>query len=298
MALSDPVFPATGRFQEKSDIFTWTRNGWQPRIGLSYRLGERTVLRAGGGIYGNEPSGLMLLGVLLNPRANAGFRIFQASPAQPNLLLSNPFDSNVQIPGSGLDNASGYQSPLPQSYVPSWGLSIQHQLSDDAMVEVGYDGTRSVHQMRLFEFNDAVPGPGNRQLRRPWPTMQTYQLYMGNGDQSYHGFNFQLTKRPGPEGIVAFLSYTWAKSLDTTGGRIPRVGDPWTTSRNFYLNGRANRGRGEANIPGRLGMLAGWDIPFGPGRAHGADTTIGKILGGWSLYSGLRASEGTVVYGL
>jgi len=207
VVVAEPEFPATGRFQEERDIFTFSKNGWQPRLGLSYRLFERTVLRAGGGIYGNEPPGGILYStVLRNPRANAERREFLAGTDQPSLVLSNPFDLTAKVPGSGLFNAGGCQSPMPLWYVPSWGLSIQQQVADNTVVEFGYDGTRSVHEMQIFEFNDAVPGPGERQSRRPWPTMQ-----------SYHGFHFKLEKRPGPEGITALLTYTWAKSLDTMG---------------------------------------------------------------------------------
>jgi len=63
-------------------------------------------------------------------------------------------------------------------------------------------------------------------------------------------------------------------------------------SRNLYLNGQSNRGRGEANIPGRLALLGGWDIPFGPGRPPGGDTALGKILGGWSAYSLITLQKG------
>ena len=58
-ALATPLgsltFPETGRFVTDQNIFNWTRNGWQPRLGLSYRLAENTVLRVGGGLYGNKP---------------------------------------------------------------------------------------------------------------------------------------------------------------------------------------------------------------------------------------------------
>lgn len=63
-------------------FFHWTRNGWQPRVGLSYRWTDHTVLRSGFGIYGNEPPGGMIYGALggnRNARANAGGLTYTAS---------------------------------------------------------------------------------------------------------------------------------------------------------------------------------------------------------------------------
>ena len=121
--------------------------------------------------------------VLRNPRANAAQLDYISNKDTPTLSLSNPFDLTAQASGVGLPNAGGFQSPMPQWYVPSWGLSVQHRLSENTLFEVGYQGTRSVHEMLIMTFNDAVPGPGDRQSRRPFPTLQNYQYLQGNGER-------------------------------------------------------------------------------------------------------------------
>ena len=45
--LGSLTFPETGRFATDQNIFNWTRHGWQPRLGLSYRVADNTVLRVG-----------------------------------------------------------------------------------------------------------------------------------------------------------------------------------------------------------------------------------------------------------
>jgi len=107
-ALATPLgsltFPETGRFVTDQNIFNWTRNGWQPRLGLSYRLAENTVLRVGGGLYGNKPPGGMLYSAsaLGNSRENAGNQDFVADAIAPTLFLRNPFDPSTQVGGSAL----------------------------------------------------------------------------------------------------------------------------------------------------------------------------------------------------
>ncbi len=290
-ALATPLgsltFPETGRFVTDQNIFNWTRNGWQPRLGLSYRLAENTVLRVGAGLYGNEPPGGMLYSAaaLGNSRENAGNQDFVADALAPTLFLRDPFDPSTQVGGSVRSPGGGYEPDMPSWYVPNWGLSIQQRLGQNTTVEIGYEGTRSVHEMQIFEMNDARPGPEPRIERRPFPALTTYRVLTGNGDQSYNALNFKVEKRPGNDGITMLFAYTWAKSLDTTGGRLSIVGDPRGISRNLLGNLRQNRGRGEANIPGRLAVLGGYDIPFGPGRQYGSDSMTGKIFGGWSVFT-------------
>ena len=107
-ALATPLgsltFPETGRFVTDQNIFNWTRNGWQPRLGLSYRLAENTVLRVGGGLYGNKPPGGMLYSAaaLGNSRENAGNQDFVGDAIAPTLFLLNPFDPSTQVGGSAL----------------------------------------------------------------------------------------------------------------------------------------------------------------------------------------------------
>ena len=285
------VFPETGRFEPQVNIFTWTKNGFQPRLGLSYRLTDKTVLRLGGGIYGNEPPGGMMYGAaaLGNPRPNSGQRDFDADALTPNLHISNPFDESILVGATGAQilPGGGYEDIMPQWYVPNFGLSLQHRAGENNMFEIGYEGSRSVHEMQVFEFNDAVPGEGAIQPRRPWSSMSRYHMLLANGDQTYHGFNFKWEKRPGQYGLTSLLAFSWGKSLDTTGGRLGVTGDPRGVSRNLWANGFStrNRGRGEGNIPVRLAWLKGWDLPFGPGRAYGSDGFFSQIFGGWSVYA-------------
>ncbi len=291
LTIADPVFPETGRFEANKAIYRHSKAGFQPRLGLSYRATDNTVIRSGFGIYGNEAPGGLIYGALLStPRPNAGSREFTSDPAAPNLPLSDPFNEANRVVGGGLPNIGGFQDPMPQWYVINWGLSVQRRLSGNTLFEIGYQGSRSVHEMQIMEWNDAAPGSGDRQSRRPYPAIQRYHYLAGNGDKNYNGLEVKVEKRPGPEGLTALMAYTWSKSLDTMGGRFVGNFDPRTVSRNRTL--RDNRGRGEANIPGRLALMMGYDIPFGPGWARGSDTAAGKILGGWSLYGLLTLQKG------
>ena len=88
-------------------------------------------------------------------RANASRRVFTSSPDLPDLPQGDPFTAFT--PGAGLNNVGSFQSPMPQWYVPNWGLSLQHRLGENTMIEAGYQGSRSVHEYLIREVNDAEP---------------------------------------------------------------------------------------------------------------------------------------------
>ncbi len=298
VTISDPVFPATGRYEADKSLWDFSKNAVMPRLGLAYRLTDDTVIRAGGGIYGNEPPGGMVYGALAGSRsgrANASRREFTSSPLVPDLPQQNPFTAFT--PGAGLNNVGSFEHDMPQWYVPNWGLSLQHRIGENTMVEVGYQGSRSVHEYLIREVNDAeplVPGSGDtrdRQERRPFPFFQSYSYLHGGGDQDYHGLEMKVEKRPGADGVTALVAYTWSKSIDVIGGRLGVAGDPREISR--HRTNRENRGLGEANIPGRFAGLFGYEIPIGDGHRYGSDNALGKVLGGWSIFTILTMQKGS-----
>jgi hypothetical protein len=115
-------------------------------------------------------------------------------------------------------------------------------------------------------------------------------MVFANGTSSYNGLEMKLEKKPGPEGISLLLSYTWAKSIDDVGGRLTVRGDPVGISRNVPLS--ANRGLSEGNIPSRLVLYTGYDLPFGPGKKFLSNSLAGKVFGGWSVQSILALEAG------
>jgi hypothetical protein len=268
----------------------WSKAIFLPRLGLAYRVTDKTVVRSGFGFYANEPSVTMIQSLGQNPRPNALAVSYTSDPATPNLTLSNPFNPGSAVPGGALPNARGIQRPLPQQLSYSWGLSIQHELARNTAFEIGYQGSHVVHELMVTSYNDAVPGTAPRQSRRPYPAFQTINMVTANGDVKYNALEMKLERRAGANGLSGLLGYTWAKAFDTVGGRLSTPGDPGAISRNMPV--KDNRGLGEANIPNRFTTMLGYDVPFGPGKRYLTDGLAGKLLGGWGFYSLLTAQGG------
>ena len=282
----------TGRFVPNVPYLEVNKRGWQPRVGLAYRATDKTVVRAGYGAYGNEPTLGLVQDMGRNPRPGAEVRQFLSDPRTPNVFLSNPFDTSVVAPGVGVPIINGFESPLPQSVVHSWGLAIQQQLSPNTAFEIGYQGSHAVHDYVPTQANDATPGPGARQQRRPYPQYNDIRIVRAAGDSSYNGMELKLERRPGPSGLSLLLAYTWSKTISTVGPRLNGGGDPFFLSRNMTL--AANRGAGEQN-PQRLTMNAGYEVPLGPGKKYLTHGVAGHIFGGWSTYGILSFEKGFYV---
>jgi len=282
----------TGRFVAGEPLFTFrTLGGLQPRVGLAYRLTPKTVIRAGYAIFGNEPFLGYVQGLGTNPRPNVTAKTYLSDPTTPNLTFANPFPSTVAA-GSTTPLITGFESPLPVTQVHSWGFSIQHQFANNTLVEIGYQGSRTEHEYIYQDANDATPGPGSLQSRRPYPQYNAIHIIQGNGDSKYNGLELKFEQRVGQTGLSALVSYTWSKALDDMGGRMGASGETTGVSRNVTM--RSNNGPGEQN-PNRFVANLNYELPFGRGRRLLSSGIGSALAGGWSFSSILSIETGYYV---
>ena len=270
----------TGRFPANYPLMEWAKTGFMPRVGVAYRLDGKTVLRGGYGMYGNEPDISALQSFGDNPRPQNVRRTYNADATRPTLSFSNPF------PGQGVVSTptlAGFETPLPLNVTHQWGFSIQRQVRNSLLLELGYAGSRSTHLMHVVSWNDAVPGTGNRQARRPYPALQAVNMAFGSGDAWYQGMEVKVEKRRAADGLNLGVAFTWSKSIDTVAGRLGVAGEPSVRSRNMSL--ALNKALSDSYIPRRLAINADYELPFGRGKALANSGWLEKIAGGWSLLS-------------
>ena len=279
----------TGRFQPGTPLIQWGRMaGIQPRLGLALRLGSRTVLHTGAGLYSNEPDVGMIARLGRNPRPGAERLIFKSALATPTLSLSDPF------PRSGRDAAVpdhyGVETPLPLATTQSWGLSLQHRLFRELLINAGYHGSHTVHRLETVSFNDADPGPGDRQQRRPYPHLQTVQMPQADGGAWYHGLQVQVEKAPGHHGLSLLASFSWSRLIEIGASDLGSHNFPFFRSRNLSLE--ATRGLADFHVPRRLLLSLGYDLPFGSGGAGSGTGWIAGLARNWSLRVISSAQDG------
>ncbi len=270
----------TGRFPAGIPLVSWRRSeGFLPRAGMAWRVGPSSVLRLGYGIYANELDSGTLYRLSRTPREGAIRSTFNAPLDTPSLSLSDPFPDTLA--GSAVPTIYGVESPLPLSSTHVWGLSMQHKFTPLLMLEAGYLGSHTANQMDTVSLNDATPGTGDRQARRPFPQLQAVHIPMADADSRYHGMQFRVERRPGPDGLHLSGSLTWSSQINNGGGWEGSYERRYFRSRNLPLHD--NRGLSELHVRRRLVLTTGYEPPFGRGKPYFQSGPLGAILGGWSL---------------
>jgi hypothetical protein len=272
----------TGRFQSGVPLITWNKDTFMPRVGLAYRLTEKTVIRTGYGIYVNDnPDVTNLQNLGANPRPNAQVLTFNASATTPNISASNPFPQ--ALASAATPTYYGIQTPMKVSGTHAWGLSIQREIARNWAGEIGYQGSHTSNLQETVSFNDAVPGTGNRQARRRNAAFQSVIISMPDADAWYNAMELKLQKRAGRDGISILGAFTWSKSLDDASGDSNVLGNQRQRSINWPLY--LNKATSDTHIPRRLVLTVGYDLPFGHGKAFAQSGVGAMLLGGWALQS-------------
>jgi len=163
------AFAGTGPGHTGKKRFADTHYDWSPRIGLAYQINEKTVLRAGYGIFHSQTNGNAADGYIVGA-VGTGYQYqpFSQSPdngVHPSFLLDNgPTILPVQLPtldptlannssADYIDSNSG-----KTSYVNSWNLSLQRELPGKILLDAAYVGQHGVNLVGSLSNLDQVPG--------------------------------------------------------------------------------------------------------------------------------------------
>ncbi|MGH9841909.1 MAG: TonB-dependent receptor domain-containing protein [Blastocatellia bacterium] len=136
----------------------YPKKRFAPRVGLAYRLGGKTVLRGGYGVffvpYSVEQTSA--IGNVFSVSAVQGFDNGQVrqpgGAAAPTVFLTNPYPNGITSPPGralGPDTLIG-QSPVlvepfrKNAYLQQWNFVISRQLARSLVLDVAYAGNHGV----------------------------------------------------------------------------------------------------------------------------------------------------------
>jgi hypothetical protein len=173
------------------------------------------------------------------------------------------------------DPLNSYRIPL----VDFWNFTVQHKFTSSFALEVGYVGNVGRHLYETLNRNQAIPGPGDVDSRRPFYVLygltQGIYQYCNCDNSNYNGLQTRLIKQYS-RGLDFILTYTWSKAItDTEGGSVPA---------NSY-DVRADYGPASWDRTQTVTFEHNWEIPVGRGRywTMGNNAVANAILGGWRL---------------
>jgi hypothetical protein len=251
-----------------------------PRIGMAYRVNDRTVVRAGYGItYWNPDlpffaSSLIPSTVGLDKGTTSGYGIGGTFGVLPAMTT-----------GTTATNQTYYVTPsrVRTPYLQFYNFDVQQDVTHGILFDIAYVGNLGRELPYTQDLNAALPGAGSAGQAFS-ASGQTSPVYLrGTGyNSNYNALQVNITKRFS-QGIAFTAAYTWSKSLDYGAGLTP------------FLNNNnpvANYGPSNFNRPQVFTFTHNWQLPFGTGRQYLHDGVVGRILGPWELDGILRYASG------
>lgn len=185
--------------------------------------------------------------------------------------------ANPRVLGHSFEN----ETPYAQSY----GLNLQHQLTQTVLVEIGYAGSRGIHLPIFYNYNEVQPGPAtvpqaDRRLIQPLKNVANILVADPRNMSTYHGLVSKVEKRFA-QGLQFLASYTFGKALDYGGTAASgggAVGNPQTVT-----NIRAGRGPAGYDVKHRAVFSYVYELPFGQGRRWLSNGVLANVIGGWQV---------------
>jgi hypothetical protein len=228
---------------------------WAPRVGFAYRITQKTVFRAGGGIY-------------YNPNQTNSYTFLNTNPPYTTILtcsysvgltpptLANPFTAGVcpSAATAGTIVTDPWHQPTPR--MNQWSSGLERQLWSGGGLEVQYLGSHSYHLDRSFYNNTPLePGPGSVNSRRPNPLFGVIRTVNNDEIANYESMSAIFRQRL-THGLQMLASYTWSHTLDVTtdsnGGGTPLIPYNW----------KDDYGNSNWDIRHRFVASFVYDIPF------------------------------------
>ena len=288
-------------------------NNFGPRFGAAWQVSQRTVVRAGYGLfYSVQTFNSSFLGEVDTFSAVTPFVGTIDGGATVANTLRNPFPNGITQPvgtSQGLatqfGNALAFYNPgRVNPYNQQWQFGLQRELPGLVLIDAAYLGMLSLKQLESFNLNEkpdrylALGAAENTRVSNPflgvapptstlgqgativqsrlWPAYPQYTTLTMNGTNSGRAIYhaFQIkVEKRLSKGISALWSHTFSKLIDN-----------YTTS---IVNTRRYRSVSEFDQTHAMRLAASYALPFRhPSRA------LRSLVAGWELTGYLSIETG------
>lgn len=272
-----------------------------PRVGISYALTDKLVVRTGFGIY---YSGLENLGNYVNLGANYPFDIEQewfAPGCSPTSCPSDTIDlATGPAAGAAAPTAptlTGWDDNPKTSYTMNQNLSVEFAVAKNTTATLGYVGAESRHLSdvvwpdgwtALVPAGDTADGIASE----PYPAFNgnihtlTFEA-MGN----YSSLQAKLQRRFS-NGLSFLTDYTWAHSLDDAREPLPSNNDGG--DRMYPVFGlKIDYANSPFDVRQSYHFAGTYELPFGVGRKYiDKRGVLDTFAGGWDSTLLFRTQKG------
>jgi hypothetical protein len=276
-----------------------------PRLSMAYRPfnNDKTVVRAGFGIFTQTTLGPMSFNNAGNPTSNLLTNVNTTSPADGGLAVvpsafqfpqTSPSSTSVTLGGGSLEQANDPHFRDPQA--AQWNLTVERQLKPATVARVSYVGMSNYRLPVTVDWNQIAPST------TPWDTgatagpfvdnrapYQNWTLLMSSenlGHSSYQAGVAEIDHKMS-HGLSLLGNYTFAKNLsDAQGSAAPTVfgsEEAYAVEVTNRFDLKMDRGNVVATPRHRALISGTYQLAFGKGRAWNKPGVLNGVLGGWDL---------------
>ena len=273
-----------------NSILQTREHNFSPRLGLAYRVDEKTVVRAAYGLfYFNEVGSGGSSRLFINNPFAAQFAV-TCSATAPCLSTSTGIPNTASA--SNLPTVVYQPIPNLTPNVQQWNFTLERQIVPSLVIRAAYVGTRGTHLNLNLDENVATPGPGSVPARRPYPSVASISAWEPRGPSSYNSLQLSAEKRLSA-GLSFLAAYTYSRSLDEGAGGNSSTGESRINIQN-QNDLSADYGLSNFNYGQRFTLSTIYQLPFGRGRrylAHAGHLTD-ALAGGWQISSIVTVQSG------
>ncbi len=234
-------------------LYEADRSNFAPRVGFAFRPGsDRASFRGAYGVYYD----LAIMGNQLSfVRTGPPFQMpqqFNASGDPRDLTLSEPF-ANSRLSVNPIFDSPAIHPNFRDAYIQQWNIGYERAIGGDLVYEIGYLGSKGTRLSKVVDVNQAFPGPGAVQSRRPFPQYGAVLLLDSSGNSNYNALVSRVERRSS-NGLSFLASYTWSHAIDDAA--------PGSVTQDVR-NQRAERGSSDFDARHRLALSYIYALPFG-----------------------------------
>lgn len=306
-----------------SHPFSAPKKDFAPRVGIAYRLDDKTVVRSGYGLFYETGRFKFLDQVTWNSPAYGGTQYYTSNisngPGGTGYTLAQTFPSPISVargtwpyplgtdgglmwtPGNQSTTSTVDQGTWKTTYVQRWSLDIQRELGKAVVGSIGYVGSEGTHMaiqydLNLFpqgfypDINVQLDGDGECltcDAARPQTAVAPGRWGAVNSVRPDQSNNYNAMnaelKTRGWRGLTTQVSYTWSKQMDEFFGENGESNNAGVAKEIIGGQWHPRWSYGPSDADHTNRFVAALTYEL-PGRNFG-NRMVREMLGGWQVNS-------------